>query len=126
MAYETPTTLGQHQELFMRLLPRLIDKAFALGYTVRGGELWRSDAAAAEYARQGKGIQNSLHRDKLAIDLNLFKDGKYLTASEDHRPLGEFWKSLHPLCCWGGDFKDEKGMPKPDGNHYSITWQGRK
>jgi hypothetical protein len=117
----TPRTLGEHQELFMQLLPRLLDKAHELGFKVRGGELWRSDAAAAEYARQGKGIQNSLHRDKLAIDLNLFKDGKYLTASEDHKPLGDFWKSLHPLCCWGGDFR-----PSPDGNHYSITWQGRK
>lgn len=110
----------------MRLLPRLIDKAHELGYTLRGGELWRSDAAAAEYARQGKGISNSLHRDKLAIDLNLFKGGKWLNRSEDFAELGRFWKSLHPLACWGGDFKDAQGRPKPDGNHFSITWQGRK
>lgn len=113
-----PTTLGEHQELFMLLLPRLIDKAHELGYKLRGGELWRSDHAAAEYARQGKGINNSLHRDKLAIDLNLFRDGKFLTATEDHRQLGEFWESLHPLCRWGGRFND--------GNHYSITYGGRK
>ena len=51
---------------------------------------------------------------------NLFKDGKFLTSSEDHRTLGEFWKTLHPDCCWGGDFS------RPDGNHYSMEWQGRK
>jgi hypothetical protein len=112
--------LGEKQELFMRLLPRLIDKAHELGYQTRGGELWRSDAAASWYASQGKGISNSLHRLKLAFDLNLFKDGDYLTKSEDHAILGQFWKSLHPLCRWGGDFK------KPDGNHYSIEHEGVK
>lgn len=114
-----PATLGEHQELFMQLLPRLIDFAHERGYKLRGGELWRSDAAAAEYARTGKGISNSLHRDKLAIDLNLFKDGKYLAATEDHKPLGEYWESLHPKCRWGGRFT------RPDGNHYSIAWGGR-
>lgn len=29
-------TLGDKQELFMRLLPRLIDKAHELGFEIRG------------------------------------------------------------------------------------------
>lgn len=110
--------LGAKQELFMRLLPRLIDKAHELGYELRGGELERSEAAALWYASQGKGIKNSLHRLRLAIDLHLFIKGVYQTSSEAHRILGEYWKSLHPLCRWGGDFK------KPDGNHYSIEHNG--
>lgn len=110
--------LGEKQELFMRLLPLLLNEAHRLGYQVRGGELERSEAAALWYASQGKGIANSLHRLKLAIDLHLFKNGVYLTKSEDHAILGQFWKSLHPLCRWGGDFK------KPDGNHYSIEHNG--
>jgi hypothetical protein len=57
---------------------------------------------------------------RLAVDLNLFKNGQFLTDSEAHRPLGDYWKSLHPDCCWGGDFS------KPDGNHYSMQYGGIK
>ena len=102
----------------MRLLPRLIDYAHQQGYALRGGELWRPPEQAALNAKTGKGIANSLHIDKLAIDLNLFRHGKFLARSEDHKPLGEFWESLHALCCWGGRWGD--------GNHYSITHGGRK
>jgi hypothetical protein len=66
----------------------------------------------------GSGIRNSLHELLLALDLNLFKDGKFLDKTEDHQFLGEYWESLHPLCRWGGRFKD--------GNHYSIEHEGRK
>lgn len=111
-------TLREHQSLFMRLLPRLIDHAYEQGYELTGGELWRTAEQAALYAKQGKGIVNSLHRDRLAIDLNLFKGGQYLTTAAAHKPLGEFWESLHPLCKWGGAFGDP--------NHYSITYGGRK
>lgn len=111
-------SLGEKQELFMRLLPRLIDYAHSQGYELRGGELERSRAQAAANAKTGQGIANSLHVERLAIDLHLFRHGQYLTASDDHRPLGEFWEALHPLCRWGGHFND--------GNHYSITHEGRR
>lgn len=114
-------TLREQQSLFMRLLPRLIDFAYDNGYELTGGQLLRTQSEANANAASGAGIKNSLHRLGLAIDLNLFKDGKFLTTSDNHRPLGEYWKSLHPLCRWGGDFK-----PKPDGNHYSLEWEGVK
>lgn len=63
-------------------------------------------------------MKNSLHYDGLAVDIDLFKDGVYLTTTEDHKIFGNLWESLNPLCCWGGRFKD--------GNHYSVTHQGRK
>lgn len=107
------------QFLFARLLPRLIDRAHYLGFKVTMGEAWRSEAAAKWNASQGKGISNSLHRDRLAVDLNLFdKNGKYLSTTEAHKPLGEWWEQQHELCRWGGRFND--------GNHYSITYGGRK
>ncbi len=55
-----------------------------------------------------------VHSDdrRLAIDLNLFRDGRYLETTEDHAPLGLFWESLGGT--WGGRFRD------PDGNHYSL------
>lgn len=100
-------------------MARLISFAESRGYELTVGEAWRSRAAAEANAKKGIGIKNSLHRQRLAIDLNLFKDGVYLRKSEDHRQLGEYWKALDPLCRWGGDFK------RRDGNHYSLTHGGR-
>ena len=110
--------LGAKQEVFAENLAKLILFAYVNGYRIRVGEVWRSHAAAAAYALSGQGISNSLHRLKLAADLNLFKNGKFLTNSDDHRPLGDYWKSLHEDNRWGGDFK------KRDGNHYSMTHGG--
>lgn len=111
-------TLNQKQSLFSVLVAELILFAERKGYKVTFGEAWRPNWVAAMYAKQRRGIKNSLHTFRLAIDLNLFKNGKYLTESEDHRELGEFWESLDPMCVWGGRFGD--------GNHYGFTHNGIK
>lgn len=113
-------TLREKQVRFAKWLPRLIDKAFELGYEVTGGEWLRLKSQAQANAASGAGISNSLHLDKLAIDLNLFKDGRYITDGEGHRELGAWWKSQGEDHAWGGDF------PKKDFNHYSISHAGRK
>jgi len=113
-------TLREKQSLFVRLFAELVRWAYDNGYELTFGEAYRPPETAELYASQGRGVRNSLHRLRLAVDVNLFKDGKYLSASEAHRPLGEHWKSLHELCRWGGDFA------KPDGNHYSMEHEGVK
>ena len=118
--------LGKKQELFSRLLVQLLSYIHEQGYDVRMGEVWRSKAAAEEYARLGIGIINSAHRNKLAVDINLFLDGKYLTSTEDHRIFGEYWEGLHPLCRWGGRWKVGKKKGGRDGNHYSLEHRGVK
>ena len=95
-------SLRKKQSRFAYLVALLIQYAYAKGY-----ELTLGDA----YAKSGH-ILGSYHYKRLAIDLNLFKDGEYLTETEDHKFLGEFWESLDPMCTWGGRFKD--------GNHYSF------
>lgn len=108
-------TLGQKQERFMRMLPRLIDKAHELGFQVRGGDLFRDPRVHGEIGeKKGYGHRNSAHKNKLAIDLNLYLGGRYLTDTEDHRPLGEWWESIGGS--WGGRFGD--------GNHYSLEHNG--
>lgn len=119
-------TLGEKQRLFTRLVGILIEYAYQQGYELTFGEAVRKPAQAAANEASGKGIRNSLHILGLAVDFNLFKDNRYLTFSEDHKPLGLFWKNLHPLCRWGGDFRDAEGRPKPDGNHYSLEHEGVK
>ena len=104
-------TLGDKQRLFAKFIPRLIDWAYDNGYEITFGDAYRRQDCT-------HGREHSLHKSRLAIDLNLFKDGTYLTETEDHRPLGEYWETLHEDCSWGGHFDD--------GNHYSFKYQGRR
>ena len=106
-------TLRIKQTLFLNLTLVLMDRALELGYELTYGDTHRS---VAEATRLGK--PNSVHTLSLAIDLHLFKDGKYLDKTEDHKVLGEYWETLHPLCCWGGRWED--------GNHYSLEHNGVK
>ena len=109
--------LGKKQELFMRLLPLLINKAHELGFEIRGGDLFRDPRVHGEYGtKKGYGHKRSCHKLKLGIDLNLFKDGVFMGRTEDHKELGEWWEKQHPDCRWGGRFND--------GNHYSLTHWG--
>lgn len=91
--------LNQKQFIFTQKLALLIQYAYSEGYTLSLGDA---------YATTGH-IKNSKHYDRLAVDLNLFKDGKYLTTTKDHEPLGVFWESVGGS--WGGRWND--------GNHYS-------
>jgi hypothetical protein len=101
-------SLRQKQSRFVKMLARLIDFAYAEGYELTIAEAYRPPAQA----RKG----GSLHSHRLAVDLNLFRNGKYLTATGDHLPLGEFWESIGGA--WGGRFND--------GNHYSLAHAGLK
>ena len=111
-------TLKQKQVIFALLVSQLINYVISQGYEITLGEVYRSPEEAKRLAKLGLGIENSLHCIRLAIDINLFKDGKYLTSNKSHLPIGEWWEKQHPLCRWGGRFGD--------GNHYSIEHGGRK
>lgn len=112
-------TLGDKQRLFSKLVGEWLVWVYAQGYEVTFGEAQRSFEQAVANSRSGAGIVNSLHLLRLALDVNLFLAGVYQSETEAYRPLGEKWKSLHPDCRWGGDFKS-----RPDGNHISITHNG--
>lgn len=106
-------TLRQKQSLFVFLVARLIIFANENGYEFTFGEAYRTPEQAELNAKKGIGIKDSLHTQKLAIDLNLFKNGQYLSSTEAHRLMGEWWERQHSLCRWGGRWND--------GNHYEIT-----
>ena len=111
--------LSEQQRLFARQVARLLDKAHELGFEVTFGDAYRDPRSHGKLGEVGPyGNRFSCHKLRLAIDLNLWKDGQLLTETEDHRPLGEWWEQQHELNCWGGRFND--------GNHYSMTWQGVK
>ena len=101
--------LGDKQRKFTRLIAELILWAYEQGYEITMGHAYRCFDCKV-------GSRYSLHKDKLALDINLFKDGIYLTSTRDHIPLGEKWESMGGT--WGGRFND--------GNHYSLEHNGRK
>ena len=110
-------TLGQKQRRFARMVAKLINKAYELGFEVSLGDAYRDPRLHGEMGvKKGYGAGRSCHKLRLAIDLNLFRDGRYLDRSEDHRQLGEWWESQGGT--WGGRWGD--------GNHYSLEHDGAK
>ncbi len=110
-------TMGQKQRRFTRMLADLINFAYANGYELTVGDAYRDPRLHGEMGvKRGYGHASSNHKQRLAMDFNLFKDGKFLQSTEDHRPLGEYWESIGGS--WGGRFSD--------GNHYSIEHNGVK
>jgi len=99
-------SLRRKQSRFVRMITKLLFWTDLMGYELTFGDAWAR--------RDHK--ENSLHYDRLAIDLNLFKDNEYLITTEDHLPLGEYWESIGGS--WGGRYGD--------GNHYSLEHEGRK
>jgi hypothetical protein len=97
------------------MVAQLINHAYLMGYQLTFGDAYRDPRATFPYSHP-----RSLHKSRLAIDLNLFKQDasgrwRYLRSTEAHRPLGEYWESIGGT--WGGRDND-------DGNHYSIAHGG--
>lgn len=112
-------SLGQKQRRFAKSVARLLDKAHELGFEVTLGDAYRDPRAFGPMGeRKAYGHPSSAHKARLAIDLNLFRGGKFLESSADHEPLGEWWELQGTDYRWGGRFND--------GNHYSIEHEGVK
>ena len=94
------------QNKFAGMVAQLIIFAQQRGYQITFGDAFRDD-------RVTYGHPKSTHRFRLAVDLNLFKDGVYLSSDEDHSQFHDFWDSL------GGAERIKK-----DGNHYSLEHGG--
>jgi len=110
-------SIRKKQSTFVQMVGDLIDYAYREGYELTFGDAYRDPRIHGHIGtKEGYGRRDSLHKERLAIDLNMFKDGRYLTSTEDHRPLGEFWEKMGGS--WGGRFND--------GNHYSLEHDGRR
>lgn len=97
--------LWEKQALFVQNACKLLQFMAAKGLFPTFGEALRTPEQAKIYAEQGKGIVESLHIKKLALDVNLLdKDGKYLTQAKSYEEFGEFWEGLHKNNRWGGRF----------------------
>ena len=110
-------TLGQKQRQFTRMIGLLIEYAYQQGYELTVGDAYRDPRVhGAVGEKKSYSSANSLHKERLAVDFNLFKNGVWLQKTEDFTQLGQYWESLGGT--WGGRFQD--------GNHFSLEHQGRK
>ena len=100
-------SLRNEQSKFVKMVALLILFAYERGYELTFGDAWSKPEYKAHKT-------NSNHYIRLAIDLNLFKDGEYLTGIVGHDVLHDFWDSI-------GGAERIKG----DMNHYSIAYKGR-
>lgn len=111
------------QNEFVKTLVRLFTWLDLNGYKVSLGEAYRPPEMAAIYAQQGKGITKSLHCERLAIDLNIFKGDALLVTVDELRVVGDTWESFSTqefVFAWGGYFL------RPDSDHFSLAFEGRK
>ena len=99
-------SLRMKQNRFARLISLLIRFAIVSGF-----EITFADAFATEGHKE-----DSLHYCRLAVDLNIFKDGVYLEGGPGYEVIGKYWESLGGS--WGGRFDD--------GWHFSLEHEGRK
>lgn len=107
-------TLSDRQWEFLKDVALLILFAERQGWKLTGGELWRPKEMQQIYVSRGQSnASQGFHQQRLAIDLNLFIDNEYKTATEEYSELGKFWESIRPENRWGGNFK-----ARNDGNHF--------
>ena len=132
-------SLREQQTIFAKNIGLLIGYVFSQGYEITLSEAYRTPLQAwvnglpkgslivaetpsgvkVEWTEKvgGIGSAKSLHKLRLALDINLFtKEGAYLTDEVHHKKFGDYWKSLHELNRHGGDFGDS--------NHFSMTYGG--
>jgi len=92
------------------------------GVHFKAGEALRSSWQAAEYAKKGIGIANSLHTKSLAWDMFVLTDKGVSFSPDDYKFAGESWEALGKQygipTAWGGRFNDAV--------HFSCAWNGVK
>jgi len=96
-------TLGDKRRNFSLMVSMLVQYANFLGYEVALDYLKRCEECEV-------GHQYSLHKLGLAVDVNLYLEGRYLRDARHHRELHDFWDLL------GGARRIDDDM-----NHYSIA-----
>ena len=118
-------TLREKQSIFAKNIAKLILFAFENGFEITLGEAYRTTGQQLLYfegytlKKIGSSLKlckttpksktlKSKHIDKLAVDINLFRDGVYLTDKDSFRQLAEYWTKLHPRNIsgynWGWDY----------------------
>jgi len=116
--------LSERQRLLVKCLGELFQYATQQGYDLTLGEGHVEEkrrTRTGQIVFDGVHKLGSLHYLRLALDLNLWVSGTYITDGGNPvwAELGAYWESLDRLARWGGRFRSG------DANHVSIEWQGK-
>lgn len=103
-------SIGVRQREFALELARLVVWINQQGFEVSFGDAYRDPRVHGDWGeKRGYGSAVSYHKRRLAVDLNIFLNGRYLRSTAAHRFAGEEWERRGGT--WGGRWDD--------GNHYS-------
>lgn len=101
-------SLSTQQQIFTQNIGKLIEWATCNEYGLTFGHAWRSPEEQQRLVDEGKSqTMNSKHLKRLAVDFNVFINGKLTWDWHKIKPLGDYWESLHKDNRWGGDFNDD-------------------
>jgi len=103
------SVLRDKQAKHVRMTALLILYIYERGYTAAWGHAQRCEDCKI-------GAVRSLHKSKLAVDIDIFKNNKLLTETKDYEFAGLFWEAMSGT--WGGRFND--------GRHFSLAHGGMK
>jgi len=119
--------LSEKQFIFVGMVAEFLTAICACreitGITVTLGEVHRTEYQQRHYVKIGKSkTYMSKHRQRLAIDLNMFIHGKYIRDGNKYRVLGELWEEIGGV--WGGRFgvrrEDYSVKVGWDSNHFEY------
>lgn len=122
------SALLDKQFTFCQMIARLIlfipEQAQMEGdvWNVKFGEGYVGETDKKDGDHDGPHMEGGTHYMSIGQDLLLF-DGNGGLLPGNHRAYriaGSYWKSLHPLARWGGDFSS------PDPDHFSFEHNGRR
>lgn len=122
-------TIRQKQSLFTKLIGEFLvwvhshpgwETTFGEGF-VYATRTVETNTSERVIAKDKIHMTNSLHYMGLAMDINLFVDGKWITDGGHPvwTQVGTKWESMNPDCRWGGRFGSV------DSNHFSLEHGGR-
>lgn len=105
-------SLVTEQAAFLLDVLSLVKEATRQGFTITGGELFRTTEQQAIYMRAGRSkTMHSMHLKRCAIDLNFFHAGRLIQSKQELQAIGDFWESLNPKNEWGGNWNSFKDIP---------------
>lgn len=105
-------SMVDEQAAFLLDVAKTIQYATSIGLKVTAGEMYRTPEQQAIYIKTGRSkTMKSKHLDRLAVDLNYFKDGKLTYSGKEVEDVGRFWESLSTKNSAGMFWRSFKDSP---------------
>lgn len=106
-------SMSDKQWEFAKDIASLILYAERKGYKLTLGEAYRTKEQQELHVKAGRSkTMDSNHLKRLAVDFNLFIDGKVIwDFTREWEDLGVYWESIRKENKWGGHYKSFLDLP---------------